>query len=156
MSLRLEDIDLIKRVKYSYVRALDAGAIDALAELFTADAEIDYRGGTYRFTVKGRDEIVAAMCGAFHAGLVGSHTVHMPLIDVHDDDQWTLLDYALNLAEDNKTMIGASHYVDRYVREDGQWRIARSGNWPGVRAGVFHDPAPGLTAHLLGRTLAPQ
>ena len=157
MSLRLEDIELIRRLKYSYVRMLDTGDIDGVAALFTEDAEIDYRGGSYRFTLQGRDRIVEAMRGAFHPQLVGSHTVHMPIIDVHDDDtadgRWTLIDYALNLAEDNKTTVGAAHYVDRYVSRDGRWLIART-EYDRVYERVYHDPAPGVTAHLLAQVLA--
>ena len=153
MTLRLEDIEHIKRLKYTYARALDTGDIAGACACFTEDAEIDYRGGSYRFTLKGRDHILAAMRAAFHPGLVGSHTMHMPIIDVHDDDtadgRWTLIDYALNLSEGNKTTVGAAHYVDRYVREDGRWLIART-EYDRIYERVYHDAAPGLTAHFTG------
>lgn len=151
MTLRLEEIERIKRLKYTYARALDTGDVAAACALFTEDAEIDYRGGSYRFAVKGRDAIRAAMDGAFHAGLVGSHTMHMPIIDVFDDDsaegRWTLIDYALNLHEGNKTTVGAAHYLDRYVKCDGQWLIART-EYDRIYERVYHDPAPGLTTHF--------
>ena len=147
-SLRLDDIERIKRVKYRYARALDTRDIDILASLFTEDAEIDYRGGTYRFTVSGRDAIVAAMRAAFPPHLVGSHTMHMPLIDVHDDGtadgRWSLLDYALDLANGNKTTIGAAYYTDRYICQDGCWLIARS-EYDRVYERVYFDADPGLT-----------
>ena len=156
MSLLLEDIEHIKRLKYSYARALDTGDIDAACACFTDDAEIDYRGGTYRFALKGRDKIADAMRAAFHPGLAGSHTMHMPIIDVHDDDtadgRWTLLDYALNLAEGNKTTVGAAHYLDRYVRQDGRWLIART-EYDRIYERVYHDPEPGLTAHILATSV---
>lgn len=151
MTLRLEDIEYIKRLKYSYARALDTGDIEGACALFTEDAEIDYRGGSYRFQLKGRDLILDAMRGAFHAGLVGSHTMHMPIIDVHDDDtadgRWTLIDYALDRSDGNKTTVGAAHYLDRYVKQGGRWLIART-EYDRIYERVYHDPAPGLTAHF--------
>lgn len=152
MNLRLEDIELIRRLKYTYSRALDTCDTDVLATLFTEDAAIDYRGGSYHFKLKGRDAIVAALREAFHSRFVGSHTVHMPIIDVHDDDtadgRWTLIDYALDLADNNRTTVGTAHYTDRYVKREGRWLIAES-SYDRVYERVYHDPSPGLTAHML-------
>ena len=67
MTLRLEDIELIRRLKYSYSRALDTCDTEVLASLLTEDAAIDYRGGSYHFKLKGRDAIVAALRAAFHS-----------------------------------------------------------------------------------------
>lgn len=158
MTLRLEDIELIRQLKYRYSRAIDAGDMATVATLFIEDAEIDYRGGSYHFQMRGRDAIVDALRQAFHARFVGSHTVHMPVITVHDDNdaegEWTLLDYALDLSADNLTTVGNAHYRDRYRKEDGEWRIARS-TYTRVYERVFNDPAPGrLTAHLLAEVHA--
>lgn len=152
MSLRLEDIEWIRRLKYSYSRAIDTADMATVATLFTEDATVDYRGGSYHVKLSGRDAIVEALRGMFVPTFVGSHTVHMPVIDVHDDDSadgtWTLLDYALNLAEGNKTTVGAAIYRDHYVKRDGRWLIAHS-EYDRVYERVYTDPAPGLTAHLL-------
>ena len=67
MSLRLEDIELIKRVKYLYCRSLDTCDSSLAATLLTEDATIDYEGGTYHFKAQGRDAIVEALRQAFHA-----------------------------------------------------------------------------------------
>jgi hypothetical protein len=157
VTLRLEDIEHIKRLKYRYARALDTGDIDGAGACFTEDAEVDYRGGSYRFALRGRGPIVEALRAAFHPGLVGSHTMHMPIIDVHEDDsadgQWTLLDYALNLHEDNKATVGAAHYRDHYVKRDGQWLIART-EYDRIYERVYRETDPGLTAHMLATVLA--
>lgn len=154
MSLRLEDIELIRRLKYSYTRGLDTGDMATVAAVFAEDATVDYRGGTYHFQMTGRDAIVEALTGMFNAQFVGSHTVHMPVIDIISDDEatgtWTLLDYALNLAEGNKTTVGAAIYRDRYVKRDGRWLIAFS-DYERVYERVYIDPAPGLTAHFLAQ-----
>jgi len=154
MSLRLEDIELIRRLKYSYSRAIDTGDMATVASLFTEDATVDYRGGSYHVQLSGRDAIVGALAGMFNPQFVGSHTMHMPVIDVHDDENatgtWTLLDYALNLAEGNKTTVGSAIYRDRYVKRDGRWLIAHS-EYDRVYERVYTDPVPGLTAHLLAQ-----
>lgn len=152
MSLRLEDIELIKRVKYLYCRGLDSSDGPLLASLFTEDAGIDYRGGTYRFQMSGRDAIVEALVAAFHPRFVGSHTVHHPVIDVHDDDtadgHWTLVDYACDLAQGNKTTVGQSFYRDRYVKRDGRWLISFA-EYDRVYERVWQEAQVNLTAHML-------
>jgi len=151
MSLPLEEIERIKQLKYAYSRAIDTCDTERLAILFTEDAEVDYRGGTYRFQAQGRDAIVAAIGRSFHAEFVGSHTVHMPEIVVHDDDTadglWTLLDYALDL-RDNKATVGAAHYRDRYVKQNGRWLIRRA-EYDRVYERVYTERDVGLTAHML-------
>jgi|TARA_R100000501_G_scaffold17919_3_gene35039 uncharacterized protein (TIGR02246 family) len=155
MSLQLEEIELIRRLKHRYSRGIDSGDMDLVASLFTEDAEIDYRGGSYHFALQGRDVIMEALSQAFHPRFVGSHTVHMPVIDVHDDGtadgEWTLLDYALDLDADNRTTVGSATYKDKYRKVDGEWLIARS-SYERVYERVYHEPEPGLTAHLLART----
>ncbi len=151
MSMRLEDIELIKRVKYLYCRSLDTCDSGLVASLLTEDATIDYEGGTYHFKAEGREAIVEALRQAFHAQMVGCHTVHHPVIDVHDDDtadgHWTLVDYALNLV-DRKATVGSSFYVDTYVKTDGVWRI-KTATYKRVYERVYVEPEVGLTAHML-------
>lgn len=129
MTLRLEDIELIKRVKYLYCRGIDTCDIDLLRSLMTQDMEVDYHGGTYRFQAQGRDAVLAALEQAFHGEFASTHTVHHPIIDVHDDDtadgHWTLVDLSLDYRHNIQTA-GSSFYVDKYVKENGRWRLRRS------------------------------
>lgn len=152
MGLRLEDIELIKQLKYRYCRALDIGDFAALTELLTEDIAIDYRGGTYHFALAGRDAVIGAMKQAFYADFVGSHTVHMPVITVHDDDtadgEWTLLDYAVKLDQGNEATSGSAIYTDHYLKQGGQWRIARS-SYIRVYERVYTEHEVGLKSHLL-------
>lgn len=157
MTLRLEDIELIRQLKYRYSRGIDTGDMETVASLFAEDATIDYRGGSYHVQLQGRDAIVDILRGMFGPHFVGSHTMHMPEIEVLDDENatgvWTLLDYALNLAEGNKTTVGSAIYRDRYVKRDGRWLIAHS-EYDRVYERVYHDPEPGLTAHFLATKAA--
>jgi uncharacterized protein (TIGR02246 family) len=155
MTLRLEDIERIKQLKYTYSRALDTADMATIATLLAEDASIDFQGGSYHFALQGRDAIVAALAAAVGPHLAGFHTMHMPVIDVHDDGTaegiWTLLDWAVNLREGNKVTTGSAIYQDRYVCQDGRWLIQHSA-YRRVFERVFHDPAPGLTAHLTAMT----
>lgn len=156
MGLRLEDIELIKQLKYRYCRALDTGDFALLDELLTEDIEVDYKGGSYHFTLSGRDNFVAAMKQSFYADFAGSHTVHMPVITVHDDDtaegEWTLLDYAVKLDQGNEATSGSAIYTDQYVKQGGKWRIACS-SYIRVYERVYTEREVGLKSHLLRERL---
>ena len=77
----------------------------------------------------------------------------MPIIEILDDTtakaQWRLLDYAMNLRENNQVTIGAAEYVDDYVMEGGQWRIKKSA-YTRIYERVFNETDPALTAYILG------
>ncbi|MBY0509711.1 MAG: nuclear transport factor 2 family protein, partial [Rhodospirillaceae bacterium] len=66
MALRLEDIELIKRLKGKYFRSIDTCDIPALEDMFTPDATVCYVGGTYRWEANSRAEIVAGLKASFH------------------------------------------------------------------------------------------
>jgi len=153
MALRLEDIELIKRLKYTYCRGIDSCDIPLLETLLTDDMSVDYIGGSYRFQADGKDAVLGAIKAAFHSEFVSCHTVHHPIIDVHDDDtadgHWTLTDYNIHLGYLQLTH-GCSFYVDKYVKQNGAWRIRRS-----TYSRLFEEvktlsERPNLTAHLLG------
>ena len=154
MGLRLEDIELIKRVKYMYCRGIDSCDIPLLETLMTDDMSVDYVGGSYRFQANGKRDVLAAIEAAFHSDFVSCHTVHHPIIDVHDDDtadgHWTLTDYNIHLGYLQLTQ-GCSFYVDRYVKQSGRWLIQRS-----TYSRLYEEvrtltERPNLTAHLLGQ-----
>lgn len=154
MSLRLEDIELIKQTKYKYCRGIDTCDIALLETLFTDDMSVDYQGGSYRFEASGKATVLASIKMAFHPQFLSSHTVHHPIITVNDDDtaegHWTLTDYNINLSDLKKTS-GTSFYVDTYCKVDGRWLIARS-----TYTRLFEEvetlaARPNLTAHYLGR-----
>jgi len=149
-----EDIEAIKRVKYNYCNGIDRCDIALLESIMTPDVEIDYVGGTYRYKASGRDKFLDAVRGSFNPEFVSCHTVHMPFIDLTGEREatgrWRLLDYAMNLAQDNLVTIGAAEYRDTYVKgEDGLWRISASG-YERIYERVFNEPEPALTHFFLG------
>ena len=129
MSLRLEDIELIRRLKYKYWRCMDTGDIAALRDLFVEDVKVDYIGGSYRWQMQGREKILDSIAGSFNANAMACHTGHHPEIDVLTDSTatgiWYLTDIFINLAEKVRTT-GSALYRDQYLKTQGQWRIAES------------------------------
>mgnify|MGYP000047111327 CR=1 FL=1 len=149
-----EDIEAIKRVKYNYCNGIDRCDLDLLEMIMTPDIEVDYVGGTYRFQASGREDVLGIMKQAFNSRFVSCHTVHMPFIDLTGattaTGRWRLLDYAMNIAENNLVTIGAAEYRDRYEKgEDGSWRIRASG-YERIYERVFNEPEPALTHFILG------
>src|SRR5580693_4703346 len=124
MALRLEDIELIRQLKYKYFRSIDMGDIATLREVLTEDVKVDYIGGSYRWQMAGRDKILESIAGSFNANAVGCHTGHHPEIDVLTDSTatgiWYLTDIFINLADKVRTT-GSALYRDKYVKSQGQW-----------------------------------
>lgn len=126
----LVDLELIKRVKYRYLRCLDQKLWDDLDEVLTDDAVADYSGGEYRF--EGRAAIVDFLrrnMGAetFHS----SHRVHQPEIDLTSPTSATgvwAMDDVVVMTDWDLTVRGAAFYTDEYAKgDDGRWRISRTG-----------------------------
>ena len=124
----LVEHERIKRLKYAYFRCLDQKRWDEMLDLFTPDATAAYSGGKYHY--EGRERIVEFMRtnmsrDAFHT----SHRVHHPEITVDGDEAtatWAMEDVNVD-SEYDFYLTGAGFYEDRYVRDDGGWKIAHTG-----------------------------
>jgi hypothetical protein len=159
MALRLEDIELIKQLKHRYMRCLDTADAAGLKATMHPDITILYIGGSYRFESAGRDTVMAALSGMWNKKYAGSHIVHHPEIDVHDDDTadgiWYLTDYAMNFNIGMSTQ-GAAIYRDTYAKVDGQWLIRHSGYSRLWERFEPFDRVPNLTAHLFATLDLPE
>lgn len=126
---QLSDLEDIRTLKHRYFRAIDTADMALLATLFTADISVDYRGGTYRVRLNGRDDMIEFLANSFHSDAVAMHHGHMPEITLTGDDTaegiWYLEDIFINLESRTHT-IGSAIYRDHYARQDGTWRIART------------------------------
>jgi hypothetical protein len=158
MALRLEDIELIRQLKYKYFRSIDMGDIATLREVLTEDVKVDYIGGSYRWQMAGRDKILESIAGSFNANAVGCHTGHHPEIDVLTDTTatglWYLTDVFINLAEKVRTT-GSALYRDKYVKIQGHWRICESVYERLYEEVESFETPPKLTAHWLARVPPP-
>jgi hypothetical protein len=125
----LVEIELIKRLKYQYLRCLDQKEWDEIETCFMPDATARYGGGLYEF--EGRDAIMEFLRASMGATtMLSSHRCHHPEIDLVGADAatgtWALEDTVV-LTDVGINVQGAAFYVDRYVKSDGGWKIAHTG-----------------------------
>ncbi len=124
----LVEIELIKRLKYAYLRCIDQKDFGGLTELFAPDATAAYSGG--RYVYEGRDAIVRFIeTNMGRTTMHSSHRVHHPEIDVDGDEAtgtWALEDTIVD-SEWDFVLQGAAFYEDRYVRSGNRWLISHTG-----------------------------
>lgn len=154
MALPLEDIELIKQLKYRYCRCIDTANIAELKTLFTEDASVCYVGGTYRFEASGRDKILEALEYAFHSQAIAFHHVNHPEIEVLTPTTatgtWYLKDWFLDLK--NRVITdGSALYKDQYVMRAGNWLIQRATYERIYEIVTPVTETPNITAHYLAR-----
>ena len=151
---QLSDIEEIRLLKHRYFRAIDTANAELLADLFTDDIVVDYRGGEYRVSLEGKDTMLEFLANSFSSQTAAMHHGHMPEITITGEDTadglWYLEDIFLNLAGKTHT-IGSAIYQDKYRRVGGKWKIERT-EYDRVFEVVFplSDSAK-LTSHYLAR-----
>ncbi|GLV27152.1 nuclear transport factor 2 family protein [Sphingobium sp. Cam5-1] len=126
---QLSDLEDIRMLKHRYFRGIDTADLTLLGALFTEDLTVDYRGGTYRVRLAGRDNMLEFLANSFHSGAVAMHHGHMPEITLTGENDaeglWYLEDIFIDVERGSHT-IGSAIYRDVYRREDGVWKIART------------------------------
>ncbi|MEY4375891.1 MAG: hypothetical protein RJB26_441 [Pseudomonadota bacterium] len=152
---QLSDLEEIKQLKHRYFRCLDTGNETELATVFIEDVAIDYRGGGYRATIHGRQDMLDFIGSAFNSDVVAQHHGHCPEIAFTGPDTatglWYLEDRFIDPIRQEDT-IGTALYRDCYVRTTEGWKIARSEY---DRVYEITRPIPSeerLTFHLLAKT----
>ncbi len=152
---QLSDLEEIRTLKHRYFRGIDTADMALLSTLFTEDLYVEYRGGTYRVRLSGRDNMLDFLANSFHSGAVAMHHGHMPEITFVSDDEakgiWYLEDIFINV-EDKIHTIGTALYYDSYRRENGVWRIARTEYDRVMEVVTPLDPKSRVTSHRLGQT----
>jgi hypothetical protein len=125
----LIDIHAIQQLKHRYLRCLDQKDWDTLRTCFVEDAQASYGGGAKELS--GRDAIMAFLTESMGSeGMLTSHRCTQPEIDLVGPGEatgtWALEDVVIH-QDFGVTIHGASFYEDRYVKVDGEWRIASTG-----------------------------
>ena len=113
----------IANVKAAYCRLLDAKDWEGWGQLFTEDFHQDVTGSGGGVVV-GRDKVVETVRGQIGTAKT-AHQVHFPEITIDGDEAraiWPLQDRLV--WEDGRSLTAYGHYHERYVRQDGRWRIA--------------------------------
>ena len=151
---QLSDLEDLRTLKHRYFRGIDTADIDLLEPLFTEDVEIDYRGGSYRVMLAGRNNMLEFLANSFHSGVLAMHQAHMPEITLLSADRaegiWNLEDLFILLDTGMKTQ-GTALYKDQYRKEQGQWKIARSEYDRVVELVSLLEPEVKVTAHHLAK-----
>jgi SnoaL-like domain len=118
----------ISRVKARYCRMLDTKNWAELGKLFTEDCVLDVSEGTSVPVIHGRDAALRQIQSSLAAART-AHQVHAPEIDLEGDEAhviWAMQDRVVwdpprgGIA----SLTGYGHYHERYVRRDGEWKIA--------------------------------
>lgn len=120
----------ISNIKARYCRMVDTKDWAGLGALLTDDFVLDVSEGTSIPIIHGRAAALTRV-----AALIDSartvHQVHTPEIEVHGDEAHAI--WAMNdriLWETPKhglaSITGYGHYHERYVRQNGAWKIAYS------------------------------
>jgi len=126
---RLEAIEEIKQLKHRYFRSIDRRDVETLSSLFTPNVEIDYEGGTYRWQLQGRDELVTALHASFDPRSVACHTGHHPEITLASPTGATGLWYLTDIMikrDQKEITTGSALYADTYEKTEDGWKIAKS------------------------------
>jgi hypothetical protein len=118
----LAAIEEIKRLKARYFRLMDTKQWDAMPAVFAKNARLlDEESNT---GWSGRDTIIAGLARVLASARTVHHG-HMPEIELLSDTEargvWAMNDW---VDTPDFTLDGWGHYHERYVFEDGAWRIA--------------------------------
>jgi len=126
---QLSDLEQIRTLKHRYFRCIDTANLTELAELFTPDVTIDYRGGHYKVSLSGRENMLEFLASSFHSDALAMHHGHMPEINLIGPDSasgmWYLEDVFISTM-DRTRVTGTAIYKDQYRRCADGWRIAHS------------------------------
>ncbi|WP_116366493.1 nuclear transport factor 2 family protein [Parahaliea mediterranea] len=127
----LLNLEAIKALKYRYIRCMTLSLWDELETLLTADAYSAYSDGKYVF--EGRDALMGFLRNQ-HGGdeptSLGYWQVGMPEITLLSATTargiWGMYHYYLDKTVDQQLEMFC-YYEDEYRKEDGTWRICRTG-----------------------------
>ena len=126
---QLLDIELIKQLKARYFRLMDTKRWDDWGLVFASGCVMEVPEA--EMVNNGRQEIVANVSTAL-IGARTAHHRHMPEIEITGDGRargvWAMFDYVEWPERDGARvgLQGFGHDREECVREDGEWRIART------------------------------
>ncbi len=127
---KLEAIEAIKALKHKYFRALDQELFDEVSSCFSSDAAIDYgAAGSYDAVA---DFVTMISDYARTNTAKGIHQGYNPEITVNGDTAtgiWVCSYLSVDV-EKGVSFKQTGVYEDRYVLENGEWRIQHTANRP--------------------------
>ncbi|MEY2944151.1 MAG: hypothetical protein RLY97_2165 [Pseudomonadota bacterium] len=124
--MALTDREAIGELKARYCRFLDLKRWDDWRDLFTDDFVLDTTEAGGPSVICGRDAAVSMVRGSIET-VKTAHHVHAGEIAISGDTAtgiWAMQDRLI--FDGGAGMIGYGHYTETYVKQDGEWKIARS------------------------------
>jgi hypothetical protein len=115
----------LSEAKARYCRLLDTKDWAGFAALLTDDYELDVSEGTGLPVVKGRDTAVKQIQASILSAKT-AHQVHSPEIQLNGDEArviWAMQDRVV-WGSDRPSLTGYGHYHERWVRRNGEWKLA--------------------------------
>lgn len=131
MLARLEAYDAIRTVKARYCRYIDSKDWEGMASIFTEDFILDVEEDTGQPPFVGRDAAIDTIKWSV-ATARSAHQVHFSEIDLDGDVANVITPMQDRVVWAPGTcplpgvasITGFGHYRERYVRQDGVWKIA--------------------------------
>ena len=139
----LVELELIKQLKYRYMRGLDTHDFELLRSCFTEDVTTDYDAGSTihtgggSFARTGRDDLIELLQNLISHTFIGNHVATHPEITLLEPGKargiWRMEDRVHYLAENplianpGDSVHGNGHYYDEYVKVAGEWKIKHTG-----------------------------
>lgn len=125
---QLMAIEAIKRLKYTYLRAVDCHDWDLLESTLTSGCGARYDGGKYSYD--NRQQLIDGLREHMDSSdVLTMHNCHHPEIDIIDANtasgKWYLQDLVFNKAQ-NWMLFGTAIYTDQYRLENGEWKICHT------------------------------
>jgi uncharacterized protein (TIGR02246 family) len=111
--------------KARYCRTLDTKDWAGYADLFTEDCVLDVTEGTQIPIISGREAAIRQIQSSILTAKT-AHQVHSPEIALHGDEAqvvWAMQDRVI-WGSDRPSITGYGHYHERWVRRNGEWKIA--------------------------------
>jgi hypothetical protein len=115
----------LTQAKARYCRTLDTKDWVGYAALLTEDFVLDVSEGSQVPVITGRDAAVKQIQSSILTAKT-VHQVHSPEIQLNGDEAhviWALQDRVI-WAPDRPSITGYGHYHERWVRRNGDWKLA--------------------------------
>ena len=123
-----ENIDAwmaLSEAKARYCRALDGKDWESFAGLMTEDFELDLSATSDLGVIRGREAALQTIRASIETATT-AHQVHLPEISLNGDEAevvWAMHDRVI-WGGDKPSLSGYGHYNERWVRCDGEWKLA--------------------------------
>jgi len=120
----IEDIEIIKKLKYKYLRCLDGKLWDEMEECFAEDVKASYFNDEIK--TDGKESTLQFFRMGLTEDIIALHHGHHPEIEITSETTargtWGLYNFLIDKKGNRAQRVGGI-YHEEYVKEDGRWKI---------------------------------